>query len=153
MKRTRAVAILLDRENVLLMQRNKNGNEFFCFPGGGVDEGENAEQAAVRELEEETTMIGEIDRLLYVHEYDDGNDQYFYLIKNFSGTPVLPKESIEAQHMSSENFYKPQWVPLSEIPNIKLYPLEIRDHFLEDVENNFANCPRKAYIKIVERRS
>ena len=50
-----AAIILIDsRKKVLLIRRSDNGR--WCLPGGGVDPGESAEEACVRETFEETGL-------------------------------------------------------------------------------------------------
>lgn len=151
-KRIRAVSILINQNEVLLIYRKSNGKEYYIFPGGGKESNETIEQAVLRELFEETTIKAEIDRLLYIHEYDDNSEQYFYLLKNFSGFAKLHEDSVENQRNSTEDYYEPRWVEFDELKNLRLYPLEIRDWFIEDIKNNFKNCPKKQFIKVSEIR-
>jgi 8-oxo-dGTP diphosphatase len=57
-KPIRAVAILIKDSQILLMWRNKEGKEYWTFPGGGVEGDEKYEDAVIRELGEETTVEG-----------------------------------------------------------------------------------------------
>lgn len=81
----RAVAILIKNNEILLMWRNKEGKEYWTFPGGGVEGDEKTEEAVIRELREETTVEGKVEKLLYHQIYDHesennwGSEQYFYL--------------------------------------------------------------------------
>ncbi len=52
----RAVAIIIRDGKILLIHRIKNGQEYFVFPGGGIIEHENAEDAVVREIKEELIL-------------------------------------------------------------------------------------------------
>lgn len=151
-KRIRAASVLIQGDHVLLMHRIKNGKEYYVFPGGGVESGELIEEAALRELLEETSVKADMDRLLYVHEYDDGDEQYFYRVQNPIGTPHLPAESEEMNRMSETNFFEPMWVDLNTIESLRLFPLEIRDWFVDDLKTHFVDCPRKAFIKRSEIR-
>jgi mutator protein MutT len=56
---------------VLLLRRaaNTTGGDLWCLPGGKVDYGETLEQAATRELEEETGLRARELRFLF---YQDG---------------------------------------------------------------------------------
>ncbi len=49
----RAAIFLLEGDRVALIERHRQGQHYFTFPGGHVDEGETPEQAAVREAREE----------------------------------------------------------------------------------------------------
>ncbi len=81
-----------DHERLLLVKRSvapKKG--FWCLPGGFMELHETPEQAALRELFEETGLSGKIDRLLGV----TANPSPTYgsvlmtgfLVKVFEGTP------------------------------------------------------------------
>ena len=75
-----AAAIIFDenREKVLLTQRSDNGR--WCLPGGGMDPGESALEACIRETMEETGLEARVTRLVGIYmspdliiEYADGN--------------------------------------------------------------------------------
>ena len=75
-----AAAIIFDenREKVLLTQRSDNGR--WCLPGGGMDPGESASEACIRETMEETGLEVRVTRLVGIYtspyliiEYADGN--------------------------------------------------------------------------------
>ena len=75
-----ASAIILDetKGKVLLTQRQDNGR--WCLPGGGMDPGESAEEACIREVREETGLEARVTRLIGIYtspdiivEYPDGN--------------------------------------------------------------------------------
>lgn len=152
-KRYGARAIILNEDKILLMHRIKNGHEYYVFPGGGVEKGETAEQAVLREVYEETSTKAHLDRLLYRHIYDDGTSQFFYLCNYLSGIPKLG-EGNESEEMKKNptNSFEPLWYETAKIPQLLLYPLEIRDWLLEDLERGFSSTPKVANIKISEVR-
>jgi len=51
--KTRVRAIIFIGENLVLIHRIKKGNEYWVFPGGGVEEGEEFVVALMRECKEE----------------------------------------------------------------------------------------------------
>lgn len=73
-------AVIFDptRQKVLLTRRSDNG--LWCLPSGGMDPGESAEEACVREVWEETGLRVQVTRLVGIYttpneviEYPDGN--------------------------------------------------------------------------------
>ena len=51
--KNRAVLIFIHDNNILLLYRFKGGEEYYVFPGGGVEDNESIDEAAIREAEEE----------------------------------------------------------------------------------------------------
>ena len=60
----RAVAVVLRDRRLLVIKRHFAGRDYAVLPGGSVEPGESFEEAVVRELQEEATMAGRVDRLL-----------------------------------------------------------------------------------------
>jgi len=59
-----------------------------AVPGGGVERGESPRRAALRELEEETGVVGSAARLVYVATSPtDGRLVYVYLVSRWRGAP------------------------------------------------------------------
>lgn len=73
-------AVIFDarREKILLTRRTDNGQ--WCLPSGGMDAGESASEACIREVLEETGLDVGVKRLIGIYttphqllEYPDGN--------------------------------------------------------------------------------
>jgi 8-oxo-dGTP diphosphatase len=152
---TRAAGIVIKNPYILLIERKTDEEHYFVFPGGGVEEGETPEQAAVRELEEETSILVDLDRLVfkltYFEQRPERNTQLFYLCKYVSGEPSLHSASEELAYMNAGNgVYIPQWVPLDRIQSLTLYPFYIRDRLLDDIENGFVGAPFEVKVNVNE---
>jgi len=121
------VLIIKDGQ-ILFIHRLKNGKEYYVLPGGGVEEGETPEQAAVREAKEETNLDIELGTLLWeIDEEADGETKriYFFSVKNFSGEIKFIGPELERQ--DDNNQYSHQWLSLSETGKVLIYPESLKE--------------------------
>lgn len=137
MPRNRAVALVIHNNNLLVMHR-KNSSEYYTFPGGGVDDGETNEQAAIREIFEETSIAIEIEKELYELHFENGDTHYYFLGRYVSGEPALQPGTGEyiANKLGFQK-YDPQWMPLDKLHDILLYPTELHSRLMDDIEQGF----------------
>lgn len=136
-------AIVIKDDSILVMDRDKFGHKFLAIPGGGVENGETEEQAAIREVKEECSVTIENPKLIIIE--DAGNNyglQYIYLCDYVSGVPILDPFSEEAQVASrGKNLYLPKWLPLSELKNSNLLPAELKELLVKFIETGFPQEP------------
>jgi ADP-ribose pyrophosphatase YjhB (NUDIX family) len=124
----RAAAIVIKDGKILLMRRQKPGQEYYTIPGGHIEEGEDSRTAAARELKEETNMVVETGEL-FLEIKKDGWHNYFYLAKNARGEARFGGE--ELKRNSKKNLYELQWIELSKLPKTNLLPDEVKKKLLE----------------------
>jgi len=125
----RVAAVIIKDNKILLMRRIKEGREYFVFPGGGIEENESIEDAIIREVKEELSLDAKIDKLLFEIE-NRGQEEFYFLIKEFSGT--LKLGGPEKERMNENNQYYPEWVDLDKISDLSnLYPEEARQKIKE----------------------
>ncbi|MEM9393364.1 MAG: NUDIX hydrolase [Pseudomonadota bacterium] len=111
-----ALAVLIRDDMVLLVRRrNEPDAGRWGFPGGHVDFGETAMDAAVRELREETTITGRPIRYLtnvdVIERDDTGSIRFHFLLAAVlcdyaSGEPSARDDVSEARWWSVEDVRK-----------------------------------------------
>ena len=119
----RAVAVVLRGDRVLVMKRYLDGRHYAVLPGGGIEPGESAEEAVLRELAEECTLTGTVVRRLW--DRSDGNrDAHYFLVEVPTGEPVLGGEELEGQ--DADNVHEPRWATADQLDELGLLPVPIR---------------------------
>lgn len=122
-KKTRVAGIIIREGKILLIRRVKNGQEYYVFPGGGVEEGESFEEALRREIREELSIDIETPKPIFQpenqfrdryggHMIGYPNEHYFF-IEKFSGKPELGGP--EKKRMDDQNQYFLEWVEWIEL--------------------------------------
>lgn len=106
---------IVHRKNGLLMAKHRlNGEEWWCLPGGGIEEGESPAEAAIRELKEECSVDGRIVRETSVTLYSQqtGHDKaYTFLIDIGVQEPRIGNDPEYQQQVLVDL----KWMKLSEI--------------------------------------
>ncbi len=126
--RVRAGIVLIENEKVALIERHRAGLDYFVFPGGGMDEGETPEQAAVREAKEELGVEVVTKRMIAVIHFGQST-QFYYLVERVGGEfgTGAGEEFTDADpNDPEEGIYIPIWMPIDELPqHEKVYPAEV----------------------------
>ena len=124
----RAAAVVVRGDQVLVMKRHKRGRDYAVLPGGGVEEGETAAEAALRELYEETTLVAEIDHLLWTGRHND-RPAWYFLMTAVHGRAAL--SGPEAQANRPDNSFELRWVSADRFAELGLHPPDIRGPLAE----------------------
>ncbi len=126
--RIRAGVVLIEDNKVALIERHRAGLEYFVFPGGGVDEGETPEQAAVREAMEELGVEVAIKQKV-AEIYIDTSLQIYFLVERVAGEfgTGAGEEFIDSDQSDPyEGIYIPIWMPIEELSQHgNVYPAEL----------------------------
>lgn len=151
-------AIVVRDGQILVMHRNKFGQQYYTLLGGGIDPAETPEQALRREMMEESGQHVANARLVFVEEAGDPyGTQYIYLCEVTGGEPKLSSDSDEAKLFDMGNQHTPMWVPVKDFAGMKfrspmlqqaiLYglqygfpgqPVQLNQQYLDTVQSNIA---------------
>jgi len=142
--RTRAGVVLIEGNKVALIERHRAGLDYFVFPGGGVDEGETPEQAAIRETMEELGVDVVIRQKVAVIHIDQ-NTQVYFLVKRVGGefgTGTGEEFTDSDPNDPQEGIYIPIWMPIDEISrHEKIYPVDLAKLIVKATTDGWPNEP------------
>jgi ADP-ribose pyrophosphatase YjhB (NUDIX family) len=103
--------VVLIRDHSVLLIHRKNPPAGWALPGGFVDYGESAENAAARELREETGLILTAFRLLGVYS-EPGRDPRFHTVS------VVYIGQADGNLQAGDDASEAVWFPLDALPEI-----------------------------------
>lgn len=139
------IVVFREDGRVLLCKRLGNYEKNWQFPQGGIDKGETAEAAALRELEEETSIVSVKKIAIYPQAirydfpdyvkaknvqrgiFNDGQEQYWFLLF-FDGD-----DSEINLKTSDQEFCDYQWIDIEKTPEMVV-------DFKRDVYNKIVEC-------------
>ena len=140
--RIRAGVILIQDGKVALIERHRAGLDYFVFPGGGVDEGESVEQAAIREAMEELGIEVAIKQKVAEVQLGEKSRQVYFLVEQTGGEfgSGLGEEYTDSDPASpEEGIYVPIWMPVDQLllhPNV--YPEDIARMVVRSVQEGWS---------------
>lgn len=115
MKRDRSQSMVIRGNRILLVEHQLFGRDFFNLPGGGIEENETPEQAALRELEEECRVKGTLVRPLTVEYKPDLESRVFTFLVEIP-EDAIAKTGIDPELPADEqSIIGVKWMRLDEI--------------------------------------
>ena len=127
-----------DRERILMTQREDN--QRWCLPGGGMDPGESAAETCVREVLEETGLEVEVTRLVGVYTSPD------MLVEYSDGTKVQPVTfSFEAEIIGGELGLSNETIDFGWYTVAEIEAMDTVEHHLTRINDSVENLPGAAF--------
>lgn len=106
-----SMAIITDGGKALMIRRRqREGKLSWAFPGGGIEPGESAEQAAVREVAEETALEVKAVKVIGARIHPDTGADMTYVACEVVGG--------EAHVADAEELAEVAWVAHGDIPGL-----------------------------------
>ncbi|WP_066163279.1 MULTISPECIES: NUDIX domain-containing protein [Metasolibacillus] len=119
----RSAVVIEENNNVLLIKRIKNGQTYFVFPGGQVEQDETIEQAAIREALEEVGVVVELLELLCKVQFN--GQQFYYRAKIVDGKVGTGKGPEYSNPEIYTGIFEPIWLAKSELKSLDVRPAEV----------------------------
>lgn len=117
MPRIRVAALAVRGDEILLACHIKDETTRYLFPGGGLDDGEDAHAALARELREEASVTGVIGELRYVVEVL-APDRSRHLIQLVFDVRI----DGEIGDSSDPRVARCEWHPIAELLSLPMHP-------------------------------
>jgi len=129
--RVRAGIVLIQDGRVALIERHRAGMDYFVFPGGGMDEGETPEQAAIREAMEELGIEVAIKQKVSEIQFGQKSRQIYFLVDQVGGefgTGAGEEYTDADPDDPEEGIYIPIWMLIDELPlHQNIYPANVSE--------------------------
>lgn len=116
MKRNRSQAVVCRDGKLLLVEHKLKGRDFFNLPGGGIENEETPEEAALRELAEEAGVEGRIIRPLAIEYKPDLESRIFSFLVEIPDQAEPKKGSDPELTPEEQTIIGVTWLALHEIP-------------------------------------
>lgn len=127
----RVCAMILHDGKILAMQDDRS--PYYYLPGGRVAMGESAEDAVLREVQEELGITAIINRPLWLNQAffteDVCGQKYheicIYFLMDISGTELLSRGN-SFSCMEANRIHRYQWLPFEQLEKEYFYPLFLK---------------------------
>ncbi len=146
--RIRSAIILIEDNKLALIERHRAEKHYFSFPGGGVDEGESPQEAAIREAGEELGIQVAIKQKV-ADVIFNGNPQHYFLAQKLSGEFGTGAGEEYGEFNPAHGTYHPIWMPLADVPNNNVLPRELAELVVRSAKEGWSAEP---VIIIEEKR-
>lgn len=127
-------AIILKEDNIVVMERLKNGKHYYALPGGHIEKDESNEECVVREVKEEFNINVLVQKHLYDHVLNN-EYQAYYLCRWIDGQ-ISKTDGEEYRPDRNRGMYNPVTISLFSHEAEEIVPREIVEQIIKDYRKN-----------------
>jgi len=139
--RISAGAIIQNEARLLLVRHVVEGKyDFWVCPGGGVKGNESLEEAAAREVKEETGLNVQIGKLAYFEEFY--NPECRFLKFWFLASAPIGKLDTSHPDTVGEHIVEAAWMSYADLEGTTVFPSAIIERLREDAAAGFQEVVR-----------
>lgn len=122
----RVRAVIIKDRRVLVLERHKDDDHFWCFPGGGVEKDESEQEALKRECLEEINVKIKVGRKIYHQDFKESPIN-FYLAEIVDGKVGKGNGPEYQENNNYIGTHQPVWLPIKDLQKYDLRPNTLRD--------------------------
>jgi len=127
------------------IERHRAGLEYCVFPGGGVDDGETPEQAAIREAMEELGVDVILKQKVAEVQVGQKSKQLYFLAEQVGGefgSGTGEEYTAADPEAPEEGIYLPVWMPIDDLPvHKKIYPVKLAELVVRSLTEGWSIVP------------
>jgi 8-oxo-dGTP pyrophosphatase MutT (NUDIX family) len=138
---SRATAIIIHDAKVALIERRRDGEHYFVFPGGGIEEGENPIEAVHREVMEELGVTVAVGPLVAELVFYDRRQYYFLatITGGHFGAGTGPE--MAGAYPPERGTYQPVWLPIASLHSEPVRPQMIAEFVQQCMAGQWPTYP------------
>lgn len=113
-----AIILINEADEVALIRRDKPGQTYYVFPGGGVEAGATLEETAIREAHEELGVDVQLEGIAAVVKFNGLDNPYYWATMTGGVFGTGTGEEFE----DDSSGYTPLWISRQELSNLPVRP-------------------------------
>lgn len=135
-------AIIIRNNEIVVMKREKNGKQFYAYPGGLREKNETQEECCKREVKEEFGIDVEV--LYKIYNVNINNEQQGFFVCNWLSGEISKTDAEEytTNNVSKYGTYEPTSISLKKLTTAPVYPIEVTKQLVEDLKSFGINLQR-----------
>ncbi|MFA6518935.1 MAG: NUDIX domain-containing protein [Candidatus Shapirobacteria bacterium] len=116
----RVSVIITHGQEIALIFRHKNNQDYYAIPGGHIEVGETPKDAAIREIQEELGL--KLDHLNFEFETESAGRRDYYFSATTKDTDFVTTGPEVVGLTNPDNLFRPLWVGKSDLSQYPIFP-------------------------------